>query len=320
MTDTDLITTGTGRGRLAARCRRITEDPSFGMGVFIVILINAGLMGAETYSGLAQTYRQALQIAEEGCLTLFTLEMLLRLGAFADRPKAFFRDPWNIFDLLIVASAFLPFLRENTTLLRLLRLARVLRTARFLPHLRILLLAVGRSLPGTASFLFVGALVLYVYAMVGWVCFAESDPGHFGSIGRAMLTLFLLTTLDGLTDAVRAGLQISRFSIVYYASYALLASFVLVNVLIGVVLNSLDEARAMEDAETRARERAATDTDPADEVRDRIVAARIALDDLEASLAHVRPTASPADPTPAPAPGSKPDAEPEPERQLESAL
>ncbi|MFD8019656.1 ion transporter [Streptomyces lavendulae] len=297
---------GPGRRRLAVHCRRIAEDPSFGMAVFAVILLNAGLMGAETYSGLAEAHRQVLQLAENGCLTLFTLEMLLRLGAYADRPKAFFRDPWNIFDLLIVASAFLPFLRENTTVLRLLRLARVLRTARFLPHLRILLLAVGRSLPGTASFLFVGALVLYVYAMVGWVCFAQSDPGHYGSIGRAMLTLFLLTTLDGLTDAVRAGLEISRFSIVYYASYALLASFVLVNVLIGVVLNSLDEAREMEEAEARARERAANDMDPADEVRDRIVAARLALDDLEASLSRIPATA-------------KALPEPEQERQLESA-
>ncbi|MCX5379687.1 ion transporter [Streptomyces sp. NBC_00091] len=306
---TDPRPAGFGRRRLAARCRRITEAPSFGMGVFVVILLNAGLMGAETYSGLVGAHRQALQIAEEACLTLFALEILLRLGAHADRPKAFFRDPWNIFDLLIVASAFVPFLRENTTVLRLLRLARVLRTARFLPHLRILLLAVGRSLPGTASFLFIGALVVYVYAMVGWVCFAQSDPQHYGSIGRASLTLFLLTTLDGLTDAVRAGLQISRFSILYYASYALFASFVLVNVLIGVVLNSLDEAREMEEADARARERAANPMDPAEEVRDRIAAARIALDDLEASLSLAKSV-------PAPPPGQ----ERLPDRQLESAV
>ncbi|UQX00059.1 ion transporter [Streptomyces sp. RerS4] len=314
MTDPTPVPAGSGRRRLAARCRRITEAPPFGMAVFGVILFNAGLMGAETYSGLAAAHDRLLQLAEQGCLTLFTLEILLRLGAYADRPKAFFRDPWNIFDLLIVVSAFLPVLRENTTVLRLLRLARVLRTARFLPHLRILLLAVGRSLPGTASFLFVGALVLYVYAMVGWVCFAGSDPGHYGSIGRAMLTLFLLTTLDGLTDAVRAGLEISRFSIVYYASYALLASFVLVNVLIGVVLNSLDEAREMEDADARARERAANDTDPAEELRQRITAARLALDDLEASLTDVPPTL--------PGPGSDADADPAGQRagrQLESA-
>ncbi|MFD3719003.1 ion transporter [Streptomyces sp. NPDC058674] len=281
---TDLTPAGRGRTKLAARCRAATEAPAFGMVVFCVILLNAGLMGAETYSGLAEEYRQFLRAAEDGCLALFTLEMLLRLGAHADRPKAFFRDPWNLFDLAIVASAFVPLVRENTTVLRLLRLARVLRTARFLPHLRILLVAVGRSLPGTASFLFVGALVLYVYAMVGWVCFADSDPQHFGSVGRAGLTLFLLTTLDGLTDAVRAGLEISRLSILYYASYALLASFVLVNVLIGVVLNSLDEAREME-AEASRDAKAGSPGAAGPDVRERIATARRALDEIEAGLA-----------------------------------
>ncbi|MEV7523964.1 ion transporter [Streptomyces sp. NPDC091371] len=272
---------GRGRMKLAARCRLVTEAPAFGIVVFCAILFNAALMGLETYSGLAREYRVLLGSAEECCLTLFTLEILLRLGAHADQPKAFFRDPWNLFDLAVVASAFLPFVRENATLLRLLRLARVLRTARFLPHLRILLIAVGRSLPGTASFLFIGALVVYVYAMIGWLCFAGADPQHYGSVGRAMLTLFLLTTLDGLTDAVRAGLQISRLSIVYYASYALFASFVLVNVLIGVVLNSLDEAREIEEENNRASAR--PDTGGTD-LKERIATARRALDEIEASL------------------------------------
>ncbi|MFG2985172.1 ion transporter [Streptomyces sp. NPDC048258] len=280
---------GRGRVKLAARCRVATEAPAFGLGVFCVILLNAALMGVETYSGLAAEYRQVLRAAEEGCLVLFTLEMLLRMGAHADKPKAFFRDPWNLFDLAIVASAFVPMVRENTTLLRMLRLARVLRTARFLPHLRILLIAVGRSLPGTASFLFVGALVLYVYAMVGWVCFAESDPGHYGSVGRAALTLFLLTTLDGLTDAVRAGLQISRLSIIYYASYALLASFVLVNVLIGVVLNSLDEAREIEEEAGRVPAPAEDPDAGGQDLKERIATARRALDEIEASLAAAEP-------------------------------
>lgn len=291
-----------GRVELAARCRAVTEASAFGMAVFGTILLNAALMGVETYSGLARDFRSALEAAEGGCLLVFTLELLLRMGAHADRPKAFFRDPWNLFDVAVVAAAFVPVVRENATLLRLLRLARVLRSARFLPHLRILLIAVGRSLPGTASFLFVGALVLYVYAMVGWVCFAESDPQHYGSLGRAALTLFLLTTLDGLTDAVRAGLQISRLSILYYASYALLASFVLVNVLIGVVLNSLDEAREIE-AETGEPDHApapgpakgpgpgagptatATGSEDAGDLRERIATARRALDELEAGLA-----------------------------------
>ncbi|AWZ08295.1 MULTISPECIES: ion transporter [unclassified Streptomyces] len=281
---TDPTAVDTRRGRLAAHCRDVCEAPAFSLAVFAVILFNAALLGVETYSGLSAEYSRLLGMTEHFCLVAFTLEMVIRLAAHADRPKAFFRDPWNLFDLLVVSSAFIPFLRENTTLLRLLRLARVLRTARFMPQLRVLLVAVGRSLPGTVSFLFVGALILYVYAMIGWICFSGHDPAHYGSIGRAGLTLFLLMTLEGLGDAVYAGLAVSPLSIVYYASYVLLASFVLLNVLIGVVLNALEEAREMEEQSQRAAQRAEAEVDVADELLLRIAAVRGALDDMEAQL------------------------------------
>ncbi|MEV5985621.1 ion transporter [Streptomyces sp. NPDC052051] len=285
MTD---VTAGrlSARETLARHCRDLTERRWFAVTVFTLILVNAGLLGLETYSGVAAEWHHWLRLAEHLCVAAFTVEILLRLAAHADRPADFFRDPWNLFDLLVVVSAFLPLVRENTTVLRLLRLARVLRTARFLPQLRIIMMAVVRSLPGTLSFLLVGALLLYVYAMIGWVFFARADPEHYGSIGRAVLTLFLLMTLDGIGDAVHAGLEVSRWSIVYYASYVLLASFVLVNVLIGVVITSLDEARDMERTHQRAP------AEPSSALRDRIATARRALDDLERELDLGRPPES----------------------------
>ncbi|MEU3242164.1 MULTISPECIES: ion transporter [unclassified Streptomyces] len=287
MTD---VTTGRqpARQTLARRCRAVTESRGFAVTVFALILTNAALLGVETYSGLASDWSRWLRLAEHACVAAFTVEIVLRLAAHADRPRDFFRDPWNLFDLAVVLSAFLPVVRENTTVLRLLRLARVLRTARFLPQLRVFLVAVARSLPGTLSFLVVGALLLYVYAMVGWVFFARHDPEHYGSIGRAVLTLFLLMTLDGIGDAVHAGLEISHWSIVYYASYVLLASFVLVNVLIGVVITSLDEARAMEDSEGPDRRPPTTPEDP-HVLLERIATARRALDDLERGLTWTPP-------------------------------
>lgn len=278
------------RQELAHRCRTLTEARWFALTVFAVILGNAALLGLETYSGLVADWHRWLRLAEHVCLAAFSIEILLRLGAHADRPRDFLRDPWNLFDLAVVLCAFLPVVRENTTVLRLLRLARVLRTARFLPQLRVVLVAVARSLPGTLSFLLVGALLLYVYAMVGWVFFARHDPEHYGSIGRSVLTLFLLTTLDGIGEAVRAGLEISRWSLVSYASYVLIASFVLVNVLIGVVLTSLEEAKEMEreeppavPAQQASPEQASDEGHP---LHDRITAARHALDELERELAR----------------------------------
>ncbi|MFI8306934.1 ion transporter [Streptomyces sp. NPDC085927] len=306
---------------LAQRARALTEARWFSLSVFTLIIANAVLLGAETYSGLARDWRHWLHLAEHLCLAAFTIEIAVRACAHADRPRDFFRDPWNLFDMAVVACAFLPLVRENTTVLRLLRLARVLRTARFLPQLRIVIVAVARSLPGTVSFLLVGTLLLYVYAMVGWVFFSEANPGQYGSLGRAVLTLFLLMTLDGLGDAVHAGLEISRWSIVYYASYVLIASFVLVNVLIGVVISSLEEARELEREQSPAPDTPsalapaptplpapAPVPNPDVDLRTRIAVARRALDELEAVLPPLL-TTHPPEPAlaPAPAPAPAPD-------------
>ncbi|WP_438317768.1 ion transporter [Streptomyces sp. HUAS TT3] len=282
------------RHALAARSQRIVDSAAFTTTVFCLIVGNAALMGIETYDGVVQDWHDGLKLAEHLFLAAFTVEVLLRAAAHADRPGDFFRDPWNLFDLAVVALALAPFARENATVLRLLRLARVLRAARFLPQVRIVIVAIGKSLPGTLSFLLVGALLLYVYSMVGWVFLADDDPEHFGSLGRAALTLSLLVTLDGLGDAVRAGLEVSRWTLLYFASYVLIGSFVLVNLLIGVVINSLEEARQAEEdrAAAEAAAAAVVEPQPADveEIRRRLGEARAALDALELAL----PAAAPA--------------------------
>ncbi len=86
----------------------------------------------------------------------------IRLTAHGLRPQRFFRSGWNVFDFLVVAASFAPGLRENATLLRLVRLARVVRVVRLLPDLRVLIVAIGRSLPGMASLAILGILVLYL--------------------------------------------------------------------------------------------------------------------------------------------------------------
>ncbi|WP_328862367.1 ion transporter [Streptomyces sp. NBC_00306] len=272
------------RRQLAYRARLLTEEDWFSTVAVCAIAVNAILLGVETYAGFADRWEFQLKFLEHLLLGVFTLEILMRAAAHADRPADFFRNPWNIFDMVVVLSAFLPFLSENTTVLRLLRLARVIRTARFLPQLRIIVTAIGKSIPGAVSFLLVGTLLLYLYAMLGWASFATADPEHYGSLGRAALTLFVLMTLDGLGDAVNAGLQISPWSVLYYASYVLLSSFLLVNLLIGVVINSLEQARVL-DEERKAP--AAPDPEAAQELRDRIAAARACLEDLEGLLVQV---------------------------------
>ncbi|QNP66438.1 ion transporter [Streptomyces genisteinicus] len=275
------------RARLAARAGRLVEAEWFTALAVTAIALNAVLLGAETYAGFAREWHTVLGLLEQLLLGAFAVEIALRALAHADRPADFLRNPWNVFDLAVVLCAFLPFVSENTTVLRLLRLARVIRTARFLPQLRIIVTALGKSVPGAVSFLLVGTLLLYLYAMLGWAAFAADDPEHYGSLGRAALTLFVLMTLDGLGDALYGGLAISPWAVVYYASYVLLSSFLMVNLLIGVVIDSLAQARELDEK----RRPAGGGPAPAavDELRERITAARAQLEDLENLLPHVPP-------------------------------
>ncbi|MDG4837086.1 ion transporter [Micromonospora sp. WMMD967] len=230
--------------RLADTCQELVTAPWFSLASFVVITINAVALGLETYGRAGAL----LHTIEYACLAYFTVELLARFLAHLRRPGDFFRDGWNVFDLLIIAAPLMPGVRENVTLLRLLRLARIVRAFRLFPSLRVILVGIRRSLPGLGSFLLVTVLVLYGYAMLGWMLFGVAIPERYGTVGQAMLTLFLLLSLDGITDTLQAGREVTQWAVLYYVSYMVAACYLLTNLLVGVVLNALDEAHQEERA------------------------------------------------------------------------
>ena len=116
---------------------------------------------------------------------------------------------FNVFIFAVILASFAPGLRENTTLLRLARLGRVLRIVRPLPDLRVLTIAIGRSLPGVASLTVLAVLVLFIYGMLGWTIFGDHAPEQYGTIDEAMLTLFVTLTLENLPDQIALGRELS---------------------------------------------------------------------------------------------------------------
>ena len=117
----------------------------------MVILLNAVVLGLETYDSVEAAIGPALHLANDVTLGIFVVELLIRMAAHADRPASFWRSGWNVFDFVVITASFLPGVRENATLLRLVRLLRIVRAVRLLPDLRVLTVAVGRSVPGVAS-------------------------------------------------------------------------------------------------------------------------------------------------------------------------
>ncbi len=271
------------RSAVVRVCAGLADSSQFNIFIFAVILANAVVLGLETYPAVAREGGGLLRTLNDVFLAIFVVELVIRLVSFGSRPQDFFRSGWNIFDFLVVVASLAPGLRENALLLRLARLARILRVVRLLPDLRVLIIAVGRSIPGVLSLTVLAVLVVFIYGMVGWTIFADHAPEQYGTVGEAMLTLFVTLTLENLPEQLALGRKLSDWTILYFISYALVAAFLIFNILIGVVINSLEEARAIE----HARERAdaiehGRDTGPT--VEERVLAVREALADLEAEL------------------------------------
>jgi voltage-gated sodium channel len=261
--------------------QRIVDSTWFNVAIVLVILGNAALLGLGTFPQLAGM-QQLLDRLEAAILGIFIAELAVRFAAHGSRPQDFFRDGWNVFDFIVVAAAFVPGWRANSTLLRMLRIARVVRVVRFFPALRLIVAGVVRSLPGVAGFLVMAVVTLYVYGMLGWLLFAETDPEQFGNVGVAVLTLFVLLSLENLPTLIEAGLEVSPWSLVYFISYVLIASYLLVNVLVGVVINSMEETRQAE-RDARLRHDYHLDAAAPPEAIDRLTLAQ-RLDDLRAAV------------------------------------
>ena len=279
------------RGPFAETCRRIVDSDAFTYFIALVILANAAVLGLETYDEIDRDAGDTLELLNDVFLGIFVAELALRFASYGRRPQDFFRSGWNVFDLVVVGAAFVPGLSKNSTLLRLARLARVVRVIRLLPDVRILLVAMARSIPPMLSLAVLAVLVLYVYAMVGWMLFGDEDPERWGDIGQSMLTMFVLLTLENFPDTLDRGMAIEPLSWIFFVSFALLAAFILLNVLIGVVLNSMEEAREIEleqerDALAKLREEGGDEEPLRDTVlEERVVALKVALEELERELA-----------------------------------
>ena len=253
-----------------------------------VITLNAIVLGAETYDAVEREYGDVLHVLNDVFLAAFVVELAIRLTAYWPRPVEFFRSGWNVFDFVVVTASFLPGLRENATLLRLVRLARIVRAVRLLPDLRVLTVAVGRSVPGVASLAVITLLLVYVYGMVGWVIFNEHDPANFANVGQSMVTMFVLLTLENLPTYIEKGQELSDWTLLFYVSYVLVASFLIFNLFIGIVINSMEEARAIE---LHRAERELLDEDHANDerahavvLRERLHHLKDAVEDLEREL------------------------------------
>ncbi|WP_376093399.1 ion transporter [Roseomonas sp. CCTCC AB2023176] len=234
---------------LRARTARLVASAPFQKVVTALILLNAVTLGLETSDTVMERWGGALHAVDHALLLVFTAELALRAYAFRAR---FLRDPWGIFDIIVVGIAWMPASGE-LSVLRALRVLRVLRLASVLPSLRNVVEAMLAALPGMGSIVALMFLIFYVFAVMGTKLYGDLMPEQFGSLGAALLTLFQLMTLDDWANIVKPAAEANGLAYLYFLPFILIATFVVLNLFIGVIVESIQTLREQkESADARA--------------------------------------------------------------------
>ncbi|OQY45098.1 MAG: hypothetical protein B6242_11290 [Anaerolineaceae bacterium 4572_78] len=272
----------------------ITQSKWFNNFIIGAIILASVLIGLQTDEYLLEHYGGLLNILNDIILWIFGIEIIIKMLAEGRKPWRYFYDPWNVFDFSIVAvsildiiltastSSFIPILR----LFRLFRVFRVLKLVTALPELRLL---VETLLKSVSSIVYVGlflSLLFYIYGIMAVFIFGENDPVHFGTLPIAVLSFFRIVTLEDWTDIMyinmfgcdQYGYQGNEHlctdpyampleSALFFTSFVLLGTMIILNLFVGVIMNSMDQVNEEKKLEEIAGKRKAEKITISDEIQ-----------------------------------------------------
>jgi len=168
----------------------------------------------------------------------------MKITAVAPQVGKYFKNGWNLFDFSIIVLSLVPATGQFAMIARLARLLRVLRLISAFPELRLIVSTLLRSIPGMANVMLLMGVIFYIYAVMGFHLFHEHDPVHWRNVGISLLTLFRVATLEDWTDVMYKAMELSPHSWIFFISFVVLGTFVIINLFIAIVINNLDEAKA----------------------------------------------------------------------------
>jgi len=242
-------TSNSPRSGLRAAVRDWVESPRIQNSIMVLIVINAIVLGLETVPSVMQDYGVILLATDSVILGVFVVEILLRL--FAHR-LAFFRDPWSLFDFVVVGIALIP-ASGPLAVLRALRILRVLRLLTLVPSMRRVVGALMGSIPGLSSIGLVLLLIYYVFAVIATKLFGANFPQWFGTIGESLYSLFQIMTLESWSmGIVRPVMEVHPNAWLFFIVFILIATFTMLNLFIAIIVNAMHSFTEEENRETQA--------------------------------------------------------------------
>ncbi|MEO9515022.1 MAG: ion transporter [Paracoccaceae bacterium] len=211
--------------------------------ILAVIIFNAIILGLETSKSVMSVAGVLISLLDRLCLAVFILEIALKL--FAHRTR-FFRNGWNVFDFVIVGIALMPG-AAGLSVLRALRILRVLRAISIAPSLRRVVEGFVTALPGMGSVFLLMTLIFYIGAVMATKLFGETFADWFGTIGLSAYSLFQIMTLESWSmGIVRPVMEVYPLAWVFFVPFIMVTTFAVVNLLVGLIVNSMQDAHAEE--------------------------------------------------------------------------
>jgi voltage-gated sodium channel len=254
--------------KLFAWAGAIQANPLFERFTIIVILIAGALVGVQTYRDFAQEHYGIISTVDLVILFYFIFEILVKILAEGRKPWRYFFNPWNVFDFLVVTLLLLPVDAEFVTAFRLVRVFRVFRLVTALPKLQLIVSALLKSIPSMGYVSLLLFILFYMYAVMATFLFSANDPIHFGTLPNSFLSLFRAVTLEDWTDLMYIqmygcdsyGYEMTKSmctspkayplgGALFFVSFVMMGSMIILNLFIGVIMQSMNEAQAEKDKE-----------------------------------------------------------------------
>jgi len=215
--------------------------------IVVLILVNAFTLGLETSAQAMEMAGGLLKLIDRVLLGVFAAEILIKLYAFGGR---FFRNPWNVFDFLVVGIALLP----SSGPLTVLRVLRILRLVSLVPRFRFVVESLLRAIPGILSIAGLLLILFYVAAVMATGLFREHFPDWFGTIGESMYSLFQIMTLESWSMGIaRPVMEVYPWAWAYFVPFILIATFTMLNLFIAIIVSTMqsmvEEQKELETSE-----------------------------------------------------------------------
>jgi voltage-gated sodium channel len=224
----------------------IRNNKIFEIVVVSIIILSALVIGAKTYS-LPENIQFLFTLFDHAITLFFLLEIIIRLLA-EERLRDFFKQGWNIFDFFIVVFSLMPVNDSELVLVaRLLRIFRVLRLVSIVPELRLLVNALFKAIPRMGYVVLLMFVIFYIYAAVGSFMFEGINPELWRNVSISMLTLFRIATFEDWTDIMYETMVTFPLSWIFYLTFIFLTAFVFLNMMIGIILDVLNEEHKIEE-------------------------------------------------------------------------